>query len=283
MSNISETDDMRSFASKAMVRMIKPKRHSTRARIWYTVTNKVQLFVNGRKVSSVTRWDDFRRVSGPLSKDDVLSLKVEKGSSAPGVIADLIMYRNNKRFVTSAAATSAWKGIREFPDPEHNWMKSSYDACHWPKMKEVDRNDLEPGSSPDFPYENGAKFVWSSTTDDKSENAGFFLRFKVGEHCGHGSASDTKRGSKGRPFCRCKKVEGPAGKCYDMVKRFSSKGRLCDLRPCQPSYVCQPNGFTRGTYLCVRRLAKLKVVSLGHGFCKKVRIKQYHFYSPYDS
>jgi len=80
-------------------------------------------------------------------------------------------------------------------------------------------------------------------------------------------------------FCRCRKVKGLKSICFYVTNQRSMR---CRAQSCDQTFKCVANESSKGTAMCIRRHAIMKVVRNPHrdGFCERVAIDEF-FYVPY--
>ena len=87
-------------------------------------------------------------------------------------------------------------------------------------------------------------------------------------------------GGTGPATCRCVKVHTPTpGKCFYWTDR---KQNYCRSRNCEPEYTCVRSGGPKPSLTCVRRKAVNRIVGVGNGKCKTIKIVRY-MYVPYTA
>lgn len=236
------------------------------ARIHIAANDAAKLYINGVRKLSVFNNMRTESVVTRLKSGDVVAVKAINIQGWHGVIVDIEL--NGVHYYTGGEGWRArHAGLRT-----NEWMMSKNGFC-W------DAPILSPESnhekSFDFPYENGAKYVWASTSSPGSRNSALLRIVIGGDECNssRNSAlpaddfspsrqmpSDLISGASEqdrRTICNCELAAERKGTCYFFLNH-NLKAGYCASMPCKRSYHCVENAPT----MCIRRYIAEKIVPL---------------------
>lgn len=238
------------------------------AKIHMAANDAAKLYVNGIRKISVFNNMRTESVVTKLKSGDVVAVKAINIRGWYGVIVDIEI--NGVHYYTGG---QGWRA-RQAGITTNAWMTSKTGFCWDAPILSPERNQEK---SLDFPYENGARYVWASSLSPGSKDSTLLRIVVGGDDCdsslnsalpvddfsqSHQKPSDLISGANEqdrRTVCNCELAPERKGRCYAFLNH-NLKAGYCVSRPCKRSYHCVENAPT----MCIRRYVAEKIVPLSN-------------------